>query len=115
MAGKEYARTSRASVNPFRTIPRKSKGSRRYVKPEQLLLNNPATVVPSPEEVLSKRKGTGGWKRAQLAEWGVPWPPPKGWMRCLEEQYRRTRLTAALEAENFCPHCGGLLKGRRTA
>lgn len=21
----------------------------------------------------------GGWTKDQLAEWGVPWPPPKGW------------------------------------
>lgn len=23
------------------------------------------------------------WTKAQLAEWGVPWPPPKGWRRRL--------------------------------
>jgi len=21
----------------------------------------------------------GGWTRKTLAQWGVPWPPPKGW------------------------------------
>lgn len=21
----------------------------------------------------------GGWTKQQLSEWGVPWPPPKGW------------------------------------
>ena len=25
----------------------------------------------------------GGWSRKTLAEWGVPWPPPKGWRRKL--------------------------------
>lgn len=25
------------------------------------------------------RTPAGGWTRATLAEWGVPWPPPKGW------------------------------------
>ncbi|MCW1820804.1 MULTISPECIES: hypothetical protein [Mycolicibacterium] len=27
----------------------------------------------------SRRTEAGGWTRAQLAEWGVAWPPPKGW------------------------------------
>jgi hypothetical protein len=25
----------------------------------------------------------GGWTREQLAAWGVPWPPPKGWKQSL--------------------------------
>ena len=43
--------------------------------------------VPSPDEVLQARTPAGGWTRQQLAEWGVPWPPPKGWRRDLEERY----------------------------
>jgi hypothetical protein len=35
--------------------------------------------MPSEEEILEKRTPRGGWTRKQLAEWGVPWPPPKGW------------------------------------
>ena len=31
------------------------------------------------DEIMSKRTPNGGWTRRQLAEWGVPWPPPKGW------------------------------------
>lgn len=31
------------------------------------------------EEILAARTPKGAWKRAQLAEWGVPWPPPQGW------------------------------------
>lgn len=26
----------------------------------------------------------GGWTKDQLAQWGVPWPPPKGWRQALE-------------------------------
>ncbi|MFE8940925.1 hypothetical protein ACFYNX_26005 [Streptomyces sp. NPDC007872] len=37
------------------------------------------TVLPSPEEIEAARTPAGGWKRDQLAAWGVPWPPPKGW------------------------------------
>lgn len=29
------------------------------------------------------KSAKGGWTRAQLAEWGVPWPPPKGWKEAL--------------------------------
>ncbi|WP_405475836.1 hypothetical protein [Streptomyces sp. NBC_00009] len=36
-------------------------------------------VLPSPEEIAAARTPKGAWTRAQLAEWGVPWPPQKGW------------------------------------
>src|SRR5262245_34573532 len=34
-------------------------------------------------EILASRSPCGAWKREQLAEWGVPWPPPKGWKQAL--------------------------------
>lgn len=43
---------------------------------------------PSPQDILDGRSERGGWTRAQLAEWGVPWPPPKGWRKRLEDEYR---------------------------
>lgn len=36
-------------------------------------------VLPSPGEIEAAKTSNGAWTRAQLAEWGVPWPPPKGW------------------------------------
>ena len=30
-------------------------------------------------QIEAGRSRKGGWTRAQLAAWGVPWPPPKGW------------------------------------
>lgn len=30
----------------------------------------------------------GGWTKATLAGWGVPWPPPKGWKKALIEASR---------------------------
>ncbi|MFE9803505.1 hypothetical protein ACFYP6_32410 [Streptomyces goshikiensis] len=36
-------------------------------------------VLPSPGEIEAARTPAGGWKRDQLAVWGVSWPPPKGW------------------------------------
>lgn len=45
------------------------------------------TKVPSPEEVEAARTPHGGWTKAQLAEWDVPWPPPKGWKQDLARKY----------------------------
>jgi hypothetical protein len=30
-------------------------------------------------QIRAARTPAGGWTKAQLAAWGVPWPPPKGW------------------------------------
>jgi len=38
-----------------------------------------AKLLPSPEDIEAAKTPHGGWTRAQLAQWGVPWPPPKGW------------------------------------
>ena len=43
---------------------------------------------PTRAEIDAGRTPRGAWTKAQLAEWGVPWPPPKGW---------RKRLLAAVE------------------
>ena len=37
----------------------------------------------SAAEVEAGRSAAGGFTRAQLAAWGVPWPPPAGWLRTL--------------------------------
>ncbi|MGH3974674.1 MAG: hypothetical protein ACRDS9_15290 [Pseudonocardiaceae bacterium] len=34
---------------------------------------------PTAEEIDAARTAKGGWTREILAQWGVPWPPPKGW------------------------------------
>ena len=34
-------------------------------------------------EIERKKSPKGGWTKAQLAEWGVKWPPPKGWKKRL--------------------------------
>lgn len=38
------------------------------------------------EIIEAKKTKKGGWTKAQLAEWGIPWPPPKGWKKKLERQ-----------------------------
>lgn len=37
------------------------------------------------EEIEAAKAPGGGWTRATLAGWGVPWPPPKGWRKALED------------------------------
>lgn len=52
-------------------------------------------VVPgaptSRNQILDAQTGNGGWTRAQLAEWGIPWPPPKGWRKALEARIAAER------------------------
>lgn len=38
----------------------------------------------SAAEIETARTERGGWSKATLEAWGVPWPPPKGWRRALE-------------------------------
>lgn len=45
-------------------------------------------VLPSPDEVTAAMTPRGGWTRAQLEQWGVPWPPPRGWRQYLATRYR---------------------------
>lgn len=41
---------------------------------------------PTNKAVESKATPRGGYTKKQLAEWGIPWPPPKGWKKKLEKQ-----------------------------
>ncbi|MFF0451204.1 hypothetical protein ACFYT4_33315 [Streptomyces sp. NPDC004609] len=50
---------------------------------------------PSPEEIEAARTPAGGWKRDQLAAWGIPWPPPKGWKEELTERWKAARQNGA--------------------
>jgi len=49
-------------------------------------------IKPTPEEIEAAKTERGGWTRKQLAAWGVPWPPPKGWRRKLEEESEISEL-----------------------
>ena len=48
-------------------------------------------LPPTRDEITQARKDTG-WTQATLAEWGVPWPPPAGWIDNL--QRRRVAILA---------------------
>lgn len=43
----------------------------------------PPRSVPRSEIVAAQTAG-GTWTKEQLATWGVPWPPPRGWKQRLE-------------------------------
>ncbi|MDM7991404.1 MULTISPECIES: hypothetical protein [unclassified Arthrobacter] len=42
--------------------------------------------MPTREEIEAARTPAGGFTKQQLALWGIPWPPPRGWRRQLEEE-----------------------------
>ena len=35
------------------------------------------------KEIEAGKTAAGGFSKDQLAEWGIPWPPPKGWRKAL--------------------------------
>lgn len=37
----------------------------------------------SAADIDAAKSAAGGWSKATLARWGVPWPPPKGWRKTL--------------------------------
>lgn len=41
----------------------------------------------SEAEIIAAMSPKGGWKASTLAQWGVAWPPPKGWRRKLVENF----------------------------
>jgi hypothetical protein len=65
-------------------IRREAKAARRSPEQEAELA---AVLAGLPtltrEEVEAGRSPAGGFTRAQLAAWGVPWPPPSGWLHAL--------------------------------
>ncbi|WP_405808462.1 hypothetical protein OG524_35935 [Streptomyces sp. NBC_01520] len=52
-------------------------------------------VLPSPEVIEAAKTPKGAWTRAQLAEWSVPWPPPKGWKDELIKRWKAAQPDGA--------------------
>lgn len=55
---------------------------------------------PSPEEILAKRTPKGGFKKADLAEWGIEWPPPHGWILLLNAKYEAQQKRLARDGQD---------------
>lgn len=65
-------------------LPRRRAALVREAGPIQgPLFVEPARVAPTAAEIEAGRSPAGGWTRKTLAQWGVPWPPPKGWRKAL--------------------------------
>ena len=60
--------------------------------------------MPNEEEILAARTAQGGWTKAQLAEWGVPWPPPRGWKERLVEESRLQGFRLGRTAGDYHGH-----------
>jgi len=43
--------------------------------------------LPSPAEIEAAKTHAGAWTAKQLAEWGVEWPPRRGWRQALRERW----------------------------
>ena len=43
--------------------------------------------------ILRSKTKKGGWTRATLEQWDVPWPPPKGWKENLIENGEDDKLS----------------------
>ena len=59
--------------------------------------------APTASEIIAARTPAGGWTKDTLAQWGVPWPPPKGWRRSLTRpsgQFAPSQSTALSPKED---------------
>ena len=61
-------------------LRQQARTSRRTPEQAAILASLPKV---SAAEIEAARSPRGGWTRATLAGWGVPWPPPSGWLRAL--------------------------------
>jgi hypothetical protein len=81
-------------------------------------------IIPL-EDIMARRTPKGGWTRADIARWGVPWPPPRGWKAVLTgnaptEDWlalssAEYRLAAAIEALKAIEATTACMKARNIA
>ena len=50
--------------------------------------------MPTREEIEAARTPSGSFTKQQLAQWGISWPPPRGWRRQLEEEAEAASATS---------------------
>lgn len=81
VGGMDFIDTCQRRARALRALAEKA------MKPEVKPLAEGQTL-PSPDEVMEAQSGAGGWTKAQLAEWGIRWPPPRGWRKDLEQRWR---------------------------
>lgn len=55
--------------------------------------------MPTEAEIEAARTAKGGWTKDQLAQWGVSWPPSKGWKKLLAEMTAPAMSLAAYDEQ----------------
>ncbi|MEK6281885.1 MAG: hypothetical protein AABN95_16145 [Acidobacteriota bacterium] len=53
-----------------------------------------ALTVLTDADIEKGKSARGGFTRKQLARWGVPWPPPKGWRKRLTGKAQHSKITS---------------------
>ncbi|MER7766786.1 TnsA endonuclease N-terminal domain-containing protein [Kitasatospora sp. NPDC096140] len=81
----------RATAPPATSAPATPPATAAAVAVDQDAAGQDAVLCPTPEEIEAARTPAGGWRRDQLAAWGVPWPPPRGWKQRLTDRSRAAR------------------------
>ena len=61
--------------------------------------------VPTLHEIYRSRTSKSGWNRETLAMWGIPWPPPRGWLKRLKQRAR---------AQNQLSELNTLIRSQKT-
>lgn len=72
-------------------------GERKRAAPAKKAKASPLDAITasiSNAEIEAAKTSAGGWKRAKLTEWGVPWPPPKGWRQKLIDNHSKVAQPA---------------------
>lgn len=68
---------------PRNPQPRAADRAMREILAADRAKHRAAPGCPTPAEIEAAKTPKGGWTKAQLQQWGVPWPPPKGWKHAL--------------------------------
>lgn len=53
--------------------------------------------LPGPQEIKARRTNSRGFTKETLAEWGVAWPPMKGWLKELNKRYTKKNQADILD------------------
>ena len=61
-------------------IRQQARAARQTPEQAAVLASLPRVTL---EEIEAARSPSGGWTKATLAGWGIPWPPPAGWRQAL--------------------------------
>lgn len=73
---RKLTKAEKSQMSADKTKPKRKRGK---VPRARARLDDRSFRLPSPAQVRAAMTDAGGWSAAQLAEWGVQWPPLIGW------------------------------------